>query len=352
MIDSHPRIRAVLESLRLSPGSQGDARARGCVDACSAVEGVLQEQGLRETLRAALRKERLLLEERQLEAQRLLLEEARECKRLEEAQRRQLEEAQRQKELEEAPRRREPEEAPRRKEPEEAHRREEAEEAPNDAASEEAPKDAASEEAVRRDAPLHGRGAAERQPGSVGTRDAGMLQWFLDHAEGLLSHVLTALDGGSLAELECASRWPAQLGTTSLPGVWRFVHMCALGGQPPRALARPPKLFSGPLRPSDRGPWKAYWMARQSLLEDPDLAQHKVAAESARLLLGADFHAWVQPVKPNWGWLQSVLDRVAPAGHATDGRFGPLASRWHTHLMVSGEAMVTEAEGVVIIAMN
>ncbi|CAE7773117.1 unnamed protein product, partial [Symbiodinium sp. CCMP2456] len=140
--------------------------------------------------------------------------------------------------------------------------------------------------------------------------DPNMLNWFLDYAEGLLCDVLCFLDGLSLARLEMAGRWHARLYSTSLPGVWRFVHLCSLGGRPPRTLCRPPQ----PRGRGRSGAWKQYWLGRRLLLRESDGAQRQIAFEQARLLLTANAHAVVQPMKPNPRLLRRIIAYCLPPG--------------------------------------
>ncbi|CAE7201312.1 unnamed protein product [Symbiodinium natans] len=65
-----------------------------------------------------------------------------------------------------------------------------------------------------------------------------------------------------------------------------------------------------------------------------------------RLLLSANAHAVVQPMKPNPRLLRRVIAYCLPEGFSQDPRFGPLEERWCTHLMVGAESMVTHANGV------
>eukprot|EP00913_Durusdinium_trenchii_P003867 g3579.t1 len=164
--------------------------------------------------------------------------------------------------------------------------------------------------------------------------NACLVQWFLDYAEALLSEVLCFLDGLSLTFLELCSTWWRRLVSTNLAGVWRFIHLCALGARPPMSLARPPK---GVTRGG--GPWKQLWLAHRWLLAEPDGRQRSVAFEQARLLLSPGSHAVVQPMKPSQ---RNCLD----GSSQPDPRFGPLHKRWCSHLMVGAEAMVTHANGV------
>ena len=126
-----------------------------------------------------------------------------------------------------------------------------------------------------------------------------MWNWFLDYAEGLLGSVLCFLDGHSLEALESASGWPKRLCATSLPGVWRYVHLCGLAARPPLALARAPRAMGSP--------WKQLWRARRQLLVEADAAQRRVAFEQARLLMSPGSHGVVQPMKPQERFLQGVV---------------------------------------------
>lgn len=171
-----------------------------------------------------------------------------------------------------------------------------------------------------------------------------MWNWFLDYAEGLLTEVLCWLDGGSLLALESASGWPRRLCATSLPGVWRYVHLCSLGARPPVALARAPRQA---LKGS--GPWKQLWLARRQLLSEADATQRRVAFEQARLLMSPGSHGVVQPMKPQERFLPTALRTLVADPFATiflevkgllsailrsclpdfqqDPRFGPLQER-------------------------
>ncbi|CAK9085370.1 unnamed protein product [Durusdinium trenchii] len=171
--------------------------------------------------------------------------------------------------------------------------------------------------------------------------NACLVQWFLDYAEALLSEVLCFLDGLSLTFLELCSTWWRRLVSTNLAGVWRFIHLCALGARPPMSLARPPK---GVTRGG--GPWKQLWLAHRWLLAEPDGRQRSVAFEQARLLLSPGSHAVVQPMKPSQRFLINIIKNCLDGSSQPDPRFGPLHKRWCSHLMVGAEAMVTHANGV------
>eukprot|EP00439_Symbiodinium_sp_Y106_P058600 s962_g8.t1 len=295
------RLRAVLESLPLSAGRTADARLKGCSDACDAVESVLRDLGLQETLRSAQQQKKAALQEtleqKRLEEEALRKqrrEEARSLWRLQQEERLALERAlEGQHEVETVP-------------------------------------------------SIEGNQGAEALKPDFAARDPSMLNWFLDYAEGILCDVLCFLDGISLTRFEMAGRWPLRLYSTSLPGVWRFVHLCSLGGRPPRTLSRAPQ----PRGRGRSGAWKQYWLGRRLLLRESDGAQRQIAFEQARLLLTANAHAVVQPMKPNPRLLRRIIAYCLPPGFAQDPRFGPMEERWCTHLMVGAESMVTHANGV------
>ncbi|CAJ1350101.1 unnamed protein product [Effrenium voratum] len=292
--DRVARLRAVLEALRLSAGRQGDQRLATCRAACDAVEGVLRDHGLQEKLRRAQEEKRLellsALGEKRLEEQRL--------QRAREAEREQLLLLEQREALAQA--------------------------LVTPAVSAERGLPAASA------APKVSGMAAE----SFARREPSMWKWFLDYAEGLLSEVLCFLDGFTLTALEMASRWPRQLQSCSLAGIWRFVHLCAMGARPPSALARAPKT----------GGFKELWLGRELLLREPSAWQREVAFGQARLLLTPGTSAVVQPLKPGRRWLWNIIQNCLP-DFEQDPRFAPLQQRWYTHLMVGTEA-VTQANGV------
>ncbi|CAJ1421903.1 unnamed protein product [Effrenium voratum] len=292
--DRVARLRAVLEALRLSAGRQGDQRLATCRAACDAVEGVLRDHGLQEKLRRAQEEKRLellsALGEKRLEEQRL--------QRAREAEREQLLLLEQREALAQA--------------------------LVSPAVSAERGLPAASA------APKVSGMAAE----SFARREPSMWKWFLDYAEGLLSEVLCFLDGFTLTALEMASRWPRQLQSCSLAGIWRFVHLCAMGARPPSALARAPKT----------GGFKELWLGRELLLREPSAWQREVAFGQARLLLTPGTSAVVQPLKPGRRWLWNIIQNCLP-DFEQDPRFAPLQQRWYTHLMVGTEA-VTQANGV------
>jgi len=296
------RLRAVLESLHLSPG-RADDRLVSCRAGCDAVDGVLADFGLQETLRQEQQEKRLALQ-RALEEKRRKEAELRKSREMQQAELRRVQLEQRQ--------------------------------ALTQAMQTPTLEDAESSLPAQKFtapcvAPDFARG------------DCCMLNWFLEFAEALLGEVLCFLDGISLTILEICSTWWRRLVGTKLSGIWRFVHLCSLGARPPLALARVPK---GLATVKGGGPWKQLWLARRKLLEEPDEAQRQVAFEQARLLLSPGSHAVVQPLKPSGRFLQMIIQNCLPDGFQHDPRFGPLQERWCSHLMVGVEAMVTHANGV------
>eukprot|EP00435_Cladocopium_sp_Y103_P019150 s939_g4.t1 len=296
------RLRAVLESLHLSPG-RADDRLVSCRAGCDAVDGVLADFGLQETLRQEQQEKRLALQ-RALEEKRRKEAELRKSREMQQAELRRVHLEQRQ--------------------------------ALTQALQTPALEDAESSLPVQKFtapcvAPDFARG------------DRCLLNWFLEFAEALLGEVLCFLDGISLAILEMCSTWWRRLVGTKLSGIWRFAHLCSLGARPPMALSRVPK---GLATVKGGGPWKQLWLARRKLLEEPDEAQRQVAFEQARLLLSPGSHAVVQPLKPSGRFLQMIIQNCLPDGFQHDPRFGPLQERWCSHLMVGVEAMVTHANGV------
>ncbi|CAK9020348.1 Uncharacterized protein SCF082_LOCUS14877 [Durusdinium trenchii] len=296
------RLRAVLDSLHLSAGRCTDDRVASCRVACDAVDGVLGDFGLQATLRQVQ------------EEKRLALQQALEQKRLEEAQ------------LQKS---RERQQAELRKTQEEQR----------------AALAQALQIRVVDDLEHTSMSAVPKRPVRVvpdfPRGNACLVQWFLDYAEALLSEVLCFLDGLSLTFLELCSTWWRRLVSTNLAGVWRFIHLCALGARPPMSLARPPK---GVTRGG--GPWKQLWLAHRWLLAEPDGRQRSVAFEQARLLLSPGSHAVVQPMKPSQRFLINIIKNCLDGSSQPDPRFGPLHKRWCSHLMVGAEAMVTHANGV------
>ncbi|CAE8662442.1 unnamed protein product, partial [Polarella glacialis] len=182
----------------------------------------------------------------------------------------------------------------------------------------------------------------------------------LDCGPGALLEVLGALDGASLVRTECVSRWPLALGSVSGPplaGIWRFAHVCALGGRPPASMARPPAATAAIGR-SHRldlgGPWKQWWLWRQRLLSEPDEQRREISLRIASPLLsalvlrgraaGASTAAMeLQALKPNEAWPENLLGQLQArwgrdSCQLADRRLAPLIRRWHCHALLAGEA--------------
>eukprot|EP00434_Breviolum_minutum_P044594 symbB.v1.2.039845.t1/scaffold6826.1/size15211/1 len=204
------RLRAVLESLHLSPG-RADDRLPSCRAVCDAVDAVLADFGLQETLR------------QEQQEKRLALQSALEEKRREEAELRKSREKQ-QAELRQA--------------------QLEQRQALTEALRSPQMEDESSMTVAPVNSSAQGSRSRSVKAPDFAQGDRSMLNWFLEFAEALLGEVLCFLDGISLALLEICSTWWRRLVGTNLSGIWRFVHLCALGARPPMALARPPKGFA------------------------------------------------------------------------------------------------------------
>lgn len=188
-----------------------------------------------------------------------------------------------------------------------------------------------------------------------GSRGGGIeaVSLLLSMGEAALLEVLGALDGVSLARWECVGRRASRESVGSLAGLWRLVHVRALGGRPPAALARQPARTSG-TGPS--GAWKEWWCWRQRALAQSDEERRAAAARLAGLLLqppiaGTEIaEAEVQPMKPSEAWLgnlfASLRERLgADFTQSADPRFAALPRRWHCHAVVAGEAVLADAQG-------
>jgi len=173
----------------------------------------------------------------------------------------------------------------------------------------------------------------------------------LECGEAVLIQVLSALDGVALARFECVSRWYSLLNMASIAGIWRLVHVYALGGNPPSTLARRPASVDTRKR---GGQWKVWWRWRQSLLQLPGSKRHKLTGRLSTMLVQRAgphvFQASVQPLMPDEHWLHNLLDRLAQTAmldmrKVADKRLAALSHRWHCYVASSAEIILADAHG-------
>lgn len=175
-----------------------------------------------------------------------------------------------------------------------------------------------------------------------------------------LLEVLGALDGIALARWECLSLRARHGSVRSLAGLWRLVHVRALGGRPPATLARAPAgTSSSGQAAAAAGAWKAWWAWRRSVLAQSDDARHAAAARLAKALLKlplpgfrgepAGLQAELSPMKPSEAWIGNLLltlqeELGTDFSFVADDRLAPLPWRWHCHVLVAGEAALADAQ--------
>eukprot|EP00928_Gymnodinium_smaydae_P045402 TRINITY_DN30270_c1_g5_i1.p1 TRINITY_DN30270_c1_g5~~TRINITY_DN30270_c1_g5_i1.p1 ORF type:complete len:586 (+),score=152.46 TRINITY_DN30270_c1_g5_i1:132-1889(+) len=187
----------------------------------------------------------------------------------------------------------------------------------------------------------------------------------LDCGEAVLIEFLAALDGACLARLECASRWRRNvLGVASLAGVWRLVHVRALGGRPPAKLARSLGPAKADASVGPGGPWKRWWCWRQAFLALSESDRLKVTESLARRFVDLRAstgqqqprpgqgvvhvaEANVQPMMPHERWVDGLLERLALTlsldfRGVPDDRLAPLARRWHNHVLFGAEVVLAD----------
>lgn len=182
----------------------------------------------------------------------------------------------------------------------------------------------------------------------------------LEVGEAPLLEVLGGLDGTSLGRWECAGRAARYGSVCSLAGLWRLVHVRALGGRPPATLARPPGAAASSGSTGAGGAWKAWWIWRRRALRQPDEELQQAGARLAERLLelpprsDADetlslAQAQLSPMKPSAAWMVNLVtmlreDLGVDFSHCSDERFAPLPARWHCHVLVAAEAALADAE--------